>query len=123
MAIPQQNTGIWPSKKIFNFYIISNVNLTGANAAQQTSDFISKNDFNTVMNAGMVFKDENEGVRSLIDEKQLIAYDSIGGKVDKVTDVADAWDSDEGILLQLNGLNLPGEYSSELTWTLVDSDM
>lgn len=91
--------------------------------AQQTSDFISKNDFNTVMNAGMVFKDENEGVRSLIDEKQLIAYDSIGGKVDKVTDVADTWDSDEGILLQLNGLNLPGEYSSELTWTLVDSDM
>lgn len=91
--------------------------------AQQTSDFISKNDFNTVMNAGMVFKDENEGVRSLIDEKQLIAYDLTGGKVDKVTDVADAWDSDEGILLQSNGLNLPGEYSSELTWTLVDSDM
>ncbi|KRK98939.1 hypothetical protein [Companilactobacillus futsaii] len=91
--------------------------------AQQTSDFVLESNFNTVMNAGMVFKDENDGVRSLIDEKQLIAYDSTGGKVDKVTDVADAWDSDEGILLQLNGLNLPGEYSSELTWTLVDSDM
>ena len=84
---------------------------------------ILESNFNTVMNAGMVFKDENDGVHSLIDEKQLIAYDSTNEKVDKVTDVVDAWDSDEGILLQLNGLSLPGEYSSELTWTLVDSDM
>lgn len=90
--------------------------------AQQTGDFSKENSdgTNSTIPANLIFVDKQNNQQPM-STNQLIASDDSISSTTQVTDIGASWENNNGILLAINGPITAGEYSSKITWTLVDS--
>lgn len=79
-----------------------------------------KNDLNNVLDGEIIYRDVNGAAIELKEYTTIFSHIKSTQEM-QVTDVVNSWQSDTGILLQLNNFSNAGKYNGKIHWCLVDS--